>query len=610
MATIYTVNGITIDNRYVRSHYNSTSHLEYDNRILTPEMELELDNTDLSIWDDSNPGSLLGGFGWWGSAVTVYNTETKRYEWNGVLKNIITDDKSKTIKLYSVHRIDETRQICNIDDLTGKTPAEIIYDLLVQIGIDPEYIASGGFDAAIAIQTANSVFINVQYEDDDAVEVKTVIDELCSMTQCSVCPINNLVHLYQWQAWDGSLGTRIRSNKIAPGSYSSEYKADPIYNEYYVAYQDGLNIEFATGGVDSASQATHGRKVFSIPDGAFDDDDDPADVSLLITNATGAAWVGALAVSRYSQPRKIGKLKLVDFTLEYLQLGEQLDLDFRMFSREPVKITSKGSDRSKKFIDIGFEFLNFPVERVARDTSAPAAPAWVFAYPFGSGFVLKWNAATETDYLGSKIYFTVSDNYEGEACRQGVSPVDHKPTDYTLDGYRYKIITGCAPNTLYKFRVSNYDNSFNESAPSPVATAGYAIGSGYLNRYRVDGNPFTDGIRPAEDNPFRGSPLDEWLTYEDIILPFTLSPGCVYESEVMYKRAGWSAMTWNSVGQWCKLQTRTADDPDDLEEWSDEIDATVVSTLDLDGSQFLQFRVILSPLYWTDPDYFFVRGLE
>ena len=56
MATIYTVNGITIDNRYVRSHYNSTSHLEYDNRILTPEMELELDNTDLSIWDDSNPG--------------------------------------------------------------------------------------------------------------------------------------------------------------------------------------------------------------------------------------------------------------------------------------------------------------------------------------------------------------------------------------------------------------------------------------------------------------------------------------------------------------------------------------------------------------------------
>lgn len=459
----YTINNIAITDTLITTTFNRDETIEYDNgKIITSQVDFELDRSYATIFSNF----------WYKWRVTVYDTDAKKYLWDGRLVNIEFDDSKPTIKLITVHYLDDTRQVCNLA-IENKTPSEIVYQLLTDTtygaGIPSDYIVAGGFETAKVIQTAAGVLMSITYDEDSETEIKSIIEEICRIASCKLYVRGNYIYFEQMQNYSGQLGYQVKYNNIIANSYSHEFTDENIYNKYYIAYNASGEIAFASGS-DTASITTYGKKIFGVPEGTDLEAEDPdEDCYILLQSSAAATWCGNLALTLNKNLRQKGKIK-TPLHMDYIGLGDQIDLYFGDFVNEPCKVTSKKFDYKAGVIEFEFDFLNIPVEIVERDTTPPDPPALHSVEVIDNGLRVKFTQNQEADYIGNKIYFTASNNYYGEYSAKGLSPVDSKTTEL-IDGLLQVDILRLSPGISYKIYVTAYDSDRNESDPSNVVEA-------------------------------------------------------------------------------------------------------------------------------------------
>jgi hypothetical protein len=434
---------------------------------ISDEYELQLDNIDRTKYDPNIAGSLFYHGANIESVITQFDTEKNRNILDAIIDNVTSDDSVVTLNLKSrlAGIIDKNCQYSNSSD---KTPAQVIYELLTGAAngnIDPAYIVYAGFQTAIALQTAHSLFVDVSIidaGDDSSTSTMTIgsaINALLKLSHCHLFTAKNLIFLYQWQPYAGAIGNRILDIDLVSGSYKQSFSQGdpyPIYKSYSVAYDSGGSTLFAKGG-----DTTTGKK-FCIPDQS-PDSTDSTDLRILIRNATGATWSGAMAMDRFGSLIQLGEFK-VFIDLDYIHVGDQVDLCFDEFSNEPCLVYDREVDDENGTISLKVIFLNTPYERFSRDVIAPDAPELISAELIEGGIILKWNRDDSSDHLGYKIYFTSTPGmWNQEICNLGQSPFDCKAITLSGDGYIYQILTQLNPWTQYYFKVTAYDSSFNES---------------------------------------------------------------------------------------------------------------------------------------------------
>jgi hypothetical protein len=403
----------------------------------------------------------------------------------------------------------------------------------------------------------------------------------------------------------GDVGPQIKN--ILPKTYQQYYSIEnPIkmFNSVRIAYNNGGSIAYLEDE-NASSIAEYGKKIFMIPDDNLEDDS-TANYNILITSLTGATWVKNKILSRFAYLMKICEFKTT-LEYDYIHAGDQADLRFDTYMGEPTLVLSREPETNSGQIKFKCLFLNLPYERHERDAIPPDKISLYTVIPISGGAILKFSKSDAVDHLGYQIYFTTSPGeWYAETCNIGQSPVDCKETAVTLDGYIYIIITQIADTTYY-FKVTDYDNSYNESLFSNVYVGLVAYGTGYFNAFNVSGNIYIDGIGLDDTNPYRGTPLPGWGTFP-YTFPIVFDGLAHYTSERIYKSDGLTSLQWMCSGD-ITYQYRTSSDGVTWDAWSAEADANGNQAIDLTGIYYFQYRFIFKSDDFDDPDYIFVKNI-
>jgi len=615
MSLVHTLNNTVIPDEDIIAYGKDEQSVDFNgNTLIASEYTIDIDDLDR---DDYNPlysGSLLYGVSWWNKEITVFDSDNGVYIWRGRLKKFKGDWANNKLTITSSNYIqDAIDTICVYENTGNKTPAQIVYELLTDnLGIDDSYINYSGFQSAINIQTASTVYTKVVFTKDDSKNVLQVIAELCRITQCVLYVVNNIISLWQYEEWGGLLGFEVRNDDIVEGSFKFETVEDRIINDYSVAYENGANIALSTDS-NAASISNYGiTKSFLVPDEDVDSTL-AADYKILFLNAAAAGWAGDLAITRYKNI-----LYKCEFILDnlkgewnFLELNDQLDLNFYPpFVREPIRVTKLVKDKDKKLINIEAIFLNLPVNAYARDVEAPIPVELMSVIGGDRTLFIKWTQSAEDDHLGYYVYITSTPGeWETEFCNMGRSRIDIKNPS-TIEGYAYVVLSQLNNGTRYYVKVTSYDTSFNESEDSNILSATPFAATGFENVYMLQGDPYIDGLTLDITNAEGGTVPEEFTTYEDFDIPeFSDVIAAIYESDRHHKTGGFTSIEWKAAGdpEDVKFQYRTYDGSD-WSDWSAAIDAVGVKSQSI-SEEYFQYRFIFYSTFWSDSDSVIVRDI-
>jgi uncharacterized repeat protein (TIGR02543 family) len=504
----------------IKSYPKSDEKITLSNgqSLIASKMDFVLDNTDRTLYDDRYSGSLFYGAAWYNGEALFLDDDGNTL-WKGRIKNLRVDDKSSSLTIESTNLIqDMATTPCVKSNTADKTPAELIYEILTDasyLNIPTASIDSTSFDAAHAVQDANSCYVNMEFTLAMNVNCLQVFSELCRVTQCSFYTANNIIYINQWEPWGGEIGNVVNHNDVVPGSYSHEYKDDLIFNKTSIVYINGASAARIAEN-DSESIGLYGARLFAFPEGEKTSTT-ITDYRIIFRNSTGADWVSGLALTRYGSMKKICSFEIVlESASGQLKLNDQIDLEFDEYAKEPARIIERNLDREKGTIKITAEFLNLPHEYYERDTTPPAPPEVIRAVLYGTTMKIWWSQNTEEDFLGYKVYFTVSPGeWESEFCNKGVSPIDVKNPDIE-DGTCTLELRNFKEGAFYYIKIKSYDDSLNLSEDSNIyfVAACFQEASEYLNAYRVDGTIYS-GLYVTLDNPHDGIAPDGFTRYLD-----------------------------------------------------------------------------------------------
>lgn len=612
MTVTLTINDIAIPSSDVTKWPNNKECLEFDNRLLPEKISLTLDNTDIDSYDDRQAGSLFYGADFYNWIVKLYDSAVERDVFTGNLKNISITDGDGTLEIEVGSIIEDlSKKKCVYTNASNKTPAEIIYELLTGSAngnIAAASIIYGGFQNAINIQDANSVYVNVAYTLADNKYIMNVINELLRITQCHLYTYQNLIYMYQWQAYAGALGIIVNEHQVLSGTYKHYYSEEKIKNSYSIAYDNAGSVLYATGS-DATSVAKYGDKAFTVPDENVESTTS-TDFKVLFRNGTGAAWAGALAIQRRAQLKKYYEMKL-PYDWCDIKLTDQIDLTFDPFVREPSYIVEREINLDDGTLNLKGEFLNTPYTYAVVDIEPPDPPELIAAIPVSTTkIILKWTVCTASDYAGYKIYFTSSGGeWYSEICNYGMSPVDNKTTDTTVDGYAFCYIGQLTPGAEYYFKVTAYDTSYNESDFSNIVTCRTYATAVNDNMYCCQGNIVEDYLWLDMNNTMGGTVPSGFVTYDDINYDTgTYGPTAFYESGIYYNDDGWTDISWRGAGDAddIKYQIRTSDDNSTWSSWSAAADAIGTKQYNFSGEKYFQIRFIFYSPLWSDLDWVYI----
>jgi hypothetical protein len=598
----YEINDIDIPPADIKKHPAALDIIAFNNRELLPGgLDLILDNTDPSTYDDRYAGSLFFSIDWYGDEVTIYDNDLNIYVYKGLVRSLEIVDSNRTMIVKTANYIQNLKSICDyVNTGTDKTPAETVKEILLDSdmgNIPSSIIDERSFQKAINIQSAAGVYIYVDYDIEDNKKCLDVINEILRMSQMSLFDYNGRIYLYQWQAWNGIIGERIAGNHLIEKSYKHYFDEKNIVNYYKIAYQSGASIAWSTGS-DSTSIGRYGRRGFLVPNEQIDSTT-ATDFKIRFKNATGAVWAGGLALSRYQTIKKYFDITIGD-EMRFLELNEQIDLDFDVFVREPSRIVEMRYDKSKSTIKIKGLFLNVPNQYYSRDDDPPAAPELISIFSGGSSLTIKWTVNQEPDILGYKVYFTSSPGeWQSEYCNRGISPVDIKNPTVDGDGYNTLTIYELNPGTIYYVKVKAYDTSFNLSRDSNVINL-----LEEEEKHFVQGDIYDGGITLDINNTAGGAALPGTILYDEAFYDeefYTYTAH--YESAVLFEENGFTSISWSATGDAddIRYQYRESNNSDDLGDWSDEEDAIGSKTLSL-TKKYLQIRFIFYSESWNDTD--------
>lgn len=605
MALVITIDSNEIPDGDIRTYPVARNVAEFNSNLIASEMDIVLDNTD-GTYSDTNILSIFYGVNWVDKEVTVYDDELELYTWKGRIKNLVQDDSAATLTVRTANYVRDLVDITCVYSGSGITPAEAIYDILVDlVGVTDDYIQYDGFQDAIARQTAGSGTLVITFTADDNKSCMSVIQELLRMSNCVLYTVNNILHLWQWRAWDGVLGTRVTDHEIIPGTFKSEYDFTQ-FNAYSIYWNNG-----GTATLRSVTKAgTDGEKKFVVPDENVETTT-AASYRILLEAQAGADYYGDMAYTRYANPTKKCSFTLDD-SMRELAPNEQVDLTTGDFVGEPVRLTSVVYDPNNRTVTCEGIFLNLPVNVVSRDETPPEAPLLFEVLPAHRGLFIKWSQNTETDLLGYKLFLSAGSPgaWVGLMTNLGESPIDVRNPLLTLDGYCYQQVGELVAGATYYVKVRAYDTSFNESEDSNVMagpTLPYTTDS--ENLYSCDGELYT-GVSLDITNPHSGTvPGGEDFTlydsdYYDMLY---LGPTAIYESRILWNGDGDTIESLTVKGyadrvddikvQWAEYYPTT----DSLGAWSTLVSCVGTCILS-PGVAYLMLRFVFYSTSWSDTD--------
>jgi hypothetical protein len=615
MSYSYLINNTDIPESDIKAAPKTDEKIIFGGKfVIASEIEIILDNTDPALYDPFTTNSLFFGVAWYNDTVEIY--QDGNIVFKGKLKDISRNDNDHTLTLKASNNIKELiDQKCVISSSSNTTPADLIYDILIAAGIDEDDIYDATFQTAINIQTTNTVYANCTYTKQDNKSCLQVIEELCRISNCSFYLRDNKICLYQWEEYSGALGYVVRAKNLIEKSFKFESDDSNIYNDYSIAYDSAGTVARATG-TDAASITQYGEKSFVAPNESVNSTATTAH-KIILKNSTGAAWIGAQILSRYSDLIYKCSFSLDNTAgqFDHIRLGDQLDLLFDSFQREPVRLVEMKRDDDKFKIDVSCEFLNLPVEFYSRDTTAPEEVEIMSVYPSSEGaLTVKWTQSPESDHLGYLLYFSASNGeFESEFSKLGVSPVELKNPDISPDGYCFVEIGELNPGTIYYFKVKSFDTSYNESDFSNTVSCRVADSVGSTNDYCVAGD-IGNGIELDYQNLKFGEFPDEFVSYDEINYDAgTYGVTAIFESGIFDLSYGFDSISVRGFGEVDDIQFsyRTSDDGSIFSAWSTPVDICSGKIIQsLSGKRCFQYRFIFYSSSWWDSDLAYVDNIQ
>jgi hypothetical protein len=611
MIYLVKIDGVSVPLAHVKSVSTSEITLNFaGDKLISSKTTIELSNHNYSYDDRHGTGGLFEAIVWYNAIVTVYNNETSELIWEGRLKKIEIDDSKLITKLTVNDYIqDLVDTVCVINEL-NLTVAEVIWQILTDanyLAIPESRLIKSGFEIGISQQ--QNTKINITYTTQDAQKCIAVLEELCRLSNSHLFQRDNKIGYWVWSQYTGILGTPIYDSDVLPGSYNQNSDDSKICNEYSIAWDNSSTVNYAAGS-DTASKTAYGPgKLFAVPGDKVESTSSTAFKIMYVTQA-GAAEIGADIIARYKDIRKNCSFQ-TGYHLNYISLGDVLDLRFSPFTREPVRVVSMKPSRDKLQIEFTCEHVNSP-QVVALDLTAPDPVEMFEALYFEGGILLKWSHCFKTDLMQYKLYFSTSIGYWGNEFNAGrFSPITIPVSSLTfIEGDCFYIFTPVDADKTYYFRVSATDSSYNEGEKSNTVsvTVPASAEAAYENRYNLAGNPY-QGFTLDITNPGAGTGLTEWAEYDTAEFDTDVfAPTAVYESAVIRKISGFDALVFRSVGDTGDVMIQKRDYIEGVfGAWSTLTDAYAGSSLELQGAEYVQYRVIFNSPQWTDADKFMVR---
>jgi len=609
-----TINGITIPSKLITSVSQSEISLNFaGSKLISSQATIELSNHDYVFDDRQGTGGLFEDEDWYNWIVIIYDDETDELICEGRLKKHELDD-GKLVAIITVNDyIQELVDTVCVVNLLNVTVAEAIWSILT----DPDYLAipearliKSGFEIGISQQQNEK--INITFTAQNNQKCIAVLEELCIDSGSNLFQVNNKIGYWFWSEYTGILGTPINNSDINPGTYKQYTDDTKIINEYSIAWNNTGTVAYATGS-DAVSQGKYGfGKLFAMPSDTIEETSSTA-FRILYTTAAGAAEIGNKILSRYKDIKKMCSFS-TGYHLNYISLGDILDLRFSPFTREPVRVTSFKPSRDKRQMDFTCEYVNYP-EVVVLDLTAPDPVQMCEALYFEGSVLLRWTHCTKADLTLYKLYFSTSEGYWGEEFNSGrFSPISIPVSSITfIEGDCFYLFTPVDADKTYYFKVSATDSSYNEGEKSNIVsvTTPSAALELYENRYNLAGNPY-QGFTLDMINPGSGTGLPEWAEYDTAEFDTDVfAPTAVYESAVIRKITLFNLLVFRSVGDPGDVMIQYRNYAEGVfGTWSTLSDCYAASSIDLQSNEYVQYRIILNSPNWTDTDKFMIKEVS
>lgn len=483
--------------------------------MISATMSVTLDNAEHK-YDDDYEGTLF--YSAWYDATLLISDELDDVIWRGRIKNIEKGSNGQLV-VKSANFIKEIVDAdCSISygiD-TDITPAKIIYYLLTFIvGIPEEFVKLKTFEDAADIQTENSCFIEIKYSEESTKKCGSIIQEMCRMTSSYLYIENDIIRYHQDRPYTGVLGEHVREADIRESGYKTEYYADDISNNYYIAYKSDTAVAYASPGTVEdyilASRDDYGMKTFRIPDEDMDSTA-AADFKILLKTQAGAQWCGDIKIERNHQLLQLATLEL-NGEKKYIPLNSQIDLTYNNLKREPLRLIEKKHDKDNDRVSGKCLFLNKPYRFIERDITPPVPVEILKACFLDEATIRIWFTSSKAS--GATRYDLEIGEHEGdfnEITGDGLSPVILNPIE---DGiFYYANITGLFKNQYY-MRIICYDNKLNESLYSNIYTVlRVESAEDYESRYRISGEVFS-GVSSILNRQTGDVLPTEFVKYDD-----------------------------------------------------------------------------------------------
>ncbi|PKL17868.1 MAG: hypothetical protein CVV49_08810 [Spirochaetae bacterium HGW-Spirochaetae-5] len=352
------IDGVTITSKHIMSVSTSEISLNFaGDKLISSKTTIELSNVDYSYDDRQGTGGLFEAIDWYNSIVIVYDDETDELLWEGRLKKVEIDDGKMVTRLTVNDFIQDLVDTVCVINLLNVTPAEAVWEILTdasRLAIPESRLIKSGFEIGISQQQGTK--LNVIYTTQANEKCIAVLEKLCKGSASHLFQRDNKIGFWVWTQYTGILGTPIYNSDILPGSYSQYTDDALIFNQYSIAWNNVGTVAYSTG-TDSASSALYGAgKQFAIPEDSVEDTSASA-FKILYVSSAGAAEIGAKILARHKDIKKICKFT-TGYHLNYISLGDILDLRYSPFTREPVRVTSFKPSRDKRQIEFTCEYVN------------------------------------------------------------------------------------------------------------------------------------------------------------------------------------------------------------------------------------------------------------
>jgi hypothetical protein len=568
------------------------SELNSNGRVIASGGDLVLNNAS-NNYSDMSEASQFFGADWYNKIVEIYDPENDVFLFVGKIKNIIIDEGARTVTVKFINYIYELSETTLIYTASAQTPADIIKDILLYAGVPESFIDNNSFVQASSVQTSNSILFNVNYAAKDNINCINVVSELCKIAQCELYTVNNIIKIYQNKVYSGEVGYPVQTEDLIAGTFKSEY-IDDVFNAYSIGYNSAGTLAFSTG----QTAGTEGNKIFSIPDRTTATT--TADIKLILSNASGATYLGGLLLSRLQYQTKIVNFEVREL-LNYLKVSDIINLTYKDYKNEPMIITKiKYNTQDRKF-GITAECLNLPVNVITRDQTPPDSTIIEAVLPYPTGALIKFADVVSADLKGfEKAFATTLGMWEQDYSNLGRSPIDVVNPAMTPDGFLYSRLFELRNKTIYYFKLRSVDTNNNKSEWSDVRHTKLDV-FGTENYYKCKGDPYT-GIIIDQLNSKNGTPLT--AVYGDFLYGEELYSGAGFYQSYIYKA---EQIVLRADGD-VFLSFRMSADNDTRTDWTDPVLSNPIEIIN-NSLSYLQIRFYLVPELWSDDSAVYITSI-